>query len=62
MMKVAAQETTFTSNICDGGIDGNSEVTSVNASRGAYSGTVRVNWDVKQVGTDLTYFTCAVAS
>lgn len=56
MMKVAAQETTFTSNICDGGIDGNSEVTSVNASRGAYSGTVRVNWDVKQVGTDLTYF------
>ena len=47
MMKVAAQETTFTSNICDGGIDGNSEVTSVNASRGAYSGTVRVNWDVK---------------
>lgn len=39
-----------------GGIDGASSVTSVVASRGAYNGTVRITWEAKQVGTDLTYY------
>lgn len=56
MAKVAAQETTFSSDICQGSIAGNSEVTGVTASRGDYSGTVRITWNVTQVGTDLTYF------
>lgn len=54
--KVAAQETTFSTDICQGGIAGNSEVTSVTASRGDYSGTVRITWNAVQVGTDLTYY------
>lgn len=55
-MSVEAQETTFEKSGAEGCISGSSGVTSVVASRGAYNGTVRLTWEVKQVGTDLTYF------
>lgn len=55
-MSVEAQETLFEKDGAEGSIQGASSVTSVVASRGAYNGTVRLTWEVKQVGTDLTYF------
>lgn len=55
-MSVEAQETTFEKYGAEGCILGSSGVTGVVASRGAYNGTVRLTWEVKQVGTDLTYF------
>lgn len=57
--EIDAFETTYVygdDGTVQGGIDGASSVTSVVASRGAYSGTVRITWEAKQVGTDLTYY------
>lgn len=57
--EIDAFETTYVygdDGTVQGGIDGASSVTSVVASRGAYNGTVRITWEAKQVGTDLTYY------
>ena len=56
---VTAQETTFSigeNGGVEGAIIGATNVRSVVASRGTYSGTVRLTWDVDQKGTDPTYF------
>lgn len=56
---VVAQETTFSigeNGGCEGAITGATNVKSVVASRGTYSGTVRLTWEVDQKGTDPTYF------
>ena len=37
-------------------MSGNTEITNVTANRGTYSNVVKVQWDVKQVGTDATRF------
>ena len=37
-------------------MSGNTEITSVRANRGTYSNVIKVQWDVKQVGTDPTRF------
>ena len=37
-------------------MSGNTEITNVTANRGTYSDAVKVQWDVKQVGTDPTRF------
>ena len=37
-------------------MSGNTEITNVTANRGTYSNVVKVQWDVKQVGTDKTRF------
>ncbi|OYP61876.1 LamG-like jellyroll fold domain-containing protein [Prevotella sp. P3-122] len=58
-VSVEAQEMVFeygADGTVEGCIDGASGVKSVVASRGAYSGTVRITWEVNQIGTDLTYF------
>ena len=58
-VSVEAQETVFeygADGTVEGCIDGASGVKSVVASRGAYSGTVRITWEVNQIGADLTYF------
>lgn len=59
MVSVAAQGTTF--KIGDkGGMlgcsQGNTNVTSLVASRGDFNGTVRLTWNVDQQGTSATYF------
>ena len=37
-------------------MSGNTEITSVRANRGTYSNVIKVQWDVRQVGTDPTRF------
>ena len=49
-------ETSFTSAITEGSSQGGTSVTDVTASRGTYSGTVRITWNVNQNGTDPSYF------
>ena len=56
-VEVTALEKTFSLiSSTTGSISGSTEVTSVVASRGTFSGTVRLTWNVTQVGTSLTYF------
>ena len=53
---VAQDGYTFYSPEAEGGIEGESAVTSVSASRGTYSGMVRITWEADQVGVAPTYF------
>ena len=56
-VEVTALEKTFSLiSSTTGSISGSTEVTSVVASRGTFSGTVRLTWNVTQVGTSITYF------
>lgn len=53
----AMGKTYVTNSFAEGRLDGSTKVLSVTASRGDYSGVVRLNWTVKQVGSEITYFT-----
>lgn len=53
---MAQDNYTFYTEVADGGIEGESAVTSVSASRGTYSGMVRITWEAKQIGTSPTYY------
>ena len=53
---VAQDNYTFYTPEANGGIAGESAVTSVSASRGTYSGMVRITWEAKQIGTSPTYY------
>lgn len=56
-VEIVALEKTFSLiSSTTGSISGSTEVSSVVASRGTYAGTVRLTWNVTQVGTSLTYF------
>ncbi len=46
-------------NILEGRITGNSQVTSVNATKGDYNGLVKVSWEAEQVGSDATRYEVA---
>ncbi len=46
-------------NILEGRITGNSQVTAVSATKGDYSGLVKVAWEADQVGTDATRYEVA---
>lgn len=57
MAEVEAMGIKFSSpNVAEGKLDGSSKVLNVNASRGAYSGVVRISWTAKQVGSETTYY------
>ena len=56
-LMVLAQDTTFYSNEEVSSITGESKVTSVAASRGTYTGRVRIQWEAEQYGTAATYYT-----
>lgn len=43
-------------NILEGRIIGNSQVTAVNATKGDYNGLVKVAWEADQVGSDVTRY------
>ena len=46
-------------NILEGRITGNSQVTAVNATKGDYNGLVKVAWEADQVGADVTRYEVA---
>ena len=46
-------------NILEGRITGNSQVTTVNATKGDYNGLVKVAWEADQVGSDVTRYEVA---
>lgn len=46
-------------NILEGRITGNSQVTAVNATKGDYNGLVKVAWEADQVGSDVTRYEVA---
>ena len=46
-------------NILEGRITGNSQVTAVNATKGDYNGLVKVAWEADQVGADATRYEVA---
>ncbi len=46
-------------NILEGRITGNSQVTAVNATKGDYNGLVKVSWEAEQVGSDVTRYEVA---
>lgn len=46
-------------NILEGRITGNSQVTAVNATKGDYNGLVKVAWEAEQVGADVTRYEVA---
>lgn len=46
-------------NILEGRITGNSQVTAVSATKGDYNGLVKVAWEAEQVGTDVTRYEVA---
>lgn len=46
-------------NILEGRITGNSQVTVVNATKGDYNGLVKVSWEADQVGADATRYEVA---
>ena len=46
-------------NILEGRITGNSQVTAVNATKGDYNGLVKVAWEADQVGADVTRYEMA---
>ncbi len=46
-------------NILEGRITGNSQVTAVNATKGDYNGLVKVSWEADQVGSDVTRYEVA---
>ena len=56
-LKVLAQDTTFYSNEMSEHISGVSKVINIAASRGTYTGRVRVQWEAEQYGTEVTYYT-----
>ena len=55
-VKINAQGQTFYSSIVTGSLDGMTTVTAFTATRGTYTNVVKLKWDVKQVGTSLSYF------
>ena len=52
----AMGKTFYSSPIGPATMSGNTEIKSINANRGTYSNVVKVQWDVKQVGSDATRF------
>ncbi len=46
-------------NILEGRITGNSQVTAVSATKGDYNGLVKVSWEADQVGADVTRYEVA---
>ncbi len=56
-ISVEAFGTTFYSNLIGpAAMEGSTEITGMTANRGTYSNVVKVQWDVRQVGTDPTRF------
>ncbi len=56
-ISVEAFGTTFYSNLMGpAAMEGSTEITGMSANRGTYSNVVKVQWDVKQMGTDPTRF------
>lgn len=53
---IALDNEVFYSNESNAKITGSTEVTSFNASRGDYSGNVRLTWNVDQIGTSATKY------
>lgn len=53
---IALNNETFYSNEVNAKITGSTDVTSFSASRGDYSGNVKLSWNVEQVGTNATKF------
>ena len=56
-LKITVLGTKYYSDQVSGSLDGMSKVTSFSASRGTYTNVVKLRWDVRQVGSTITYFT-----
>lgn len=55
-LKIRAQEKDYYSDVLSASLDGSTKVTGFNASRGIYSNSVKLQWEVDQIGNGTTYF------
>lgn len=55
-LRINVQNYDFVSPYVIGSLEGGSEITRVTASRGTYTSVVKLQWEVKQVGSSKSYF------
>ena len=55
-LRINVQGSDYVSSIFSGQLEGGSEITKVTASRGTYTSVVKLQWEVKQVGSSKSYF------
>ena len=55
-LRINVQNYDFVSPCVIGSLEGGSEITKVTASRGTYTSVVKLQWEVKQVGSNKSYF------
>ncbi len=55
-LRINVQDSDFVSAPVAGSLDGGSEITNITASRGTFSSVVKLQWNVKQVGSNKSFF------
>ena len=55
-LRINVQGSDYVSSVFSGQLEGGSEITRVTASRGTYTSVVKLQWEVKQVGSSKSYF------